>query len=518
MKQYIKTPTSIKYKEINSDKYILSANKYKRFDPKNTNLLDLREFVFPITTKNKGNDVGSENYISQSKFKYIKTKAIQDYSYILELNEQSINNIKPQSFINYNLQKGDILIAKDCKVEAIFIDKDYNNYTISSGIYKIVPKNHPYYLFGFLKSEIFQQQIEFMVSRGANRKHAGTLFLDCKISMPKDKKIINFVESIVKAIIEKEVLIKNHYDVIQSLIENEILEHQKEIPFIYKSITYANIINSKQVRIDASLYSKEHKQKEYFIKNYTKGVLKCIINRTKHNNENVYNLNLIDEEQNVIDEYIIKRGQNLQISQIGKSIYSDVPQKSFYTLINPTNISNFGTIEKFKYIGNKKINKFLNNGDIVFGAEGTYRSFVVLDNVENYITNIHGLVIHNKNKNIINTIFLKCYFDFIKNKGLISEYAVGGRGGSFSPEYWNELVIPNFNDDKKKEIASLYYNPNLKINYKIFSIEEFNIYDEFVNKNAGIYELSIIKKHLENLLQKTMEKITNLEEVAIDYS
>ena len=71
------------------------------------------------------------------------------------------------------------------------------------------------------------------------------------------------------------------------------------------------------------MYQKKYKKTLFQIKNYKNGF------------SNIFDLN-----------FTLNRGQNLQVSAIGKSIYETKPVKNFYSLILPTNISKYGTANK----------------------------------------------------------------------------------------------------------------------------------------------------------------------------
>ena len=65
--KYIKTPSSISYKDIGNVDYTLSASQYKHLSMLNTNTLTVRDFLSrPLQRKDLGVEVGSLNYINQS--------------------------------------------------------------------------------------------------------------------------------------------------------------------------------------------------------------------------------------------------------------------------------------------------------------------------------------------------------------------------------------------------------------------------------------------------------------------
>lgn len=152
--------------------------------------------------------------------------------------------------------------------------------------------------------------------------------------------------------------------------------------------------------------------------------------------------------------FSLNRGQNLQESNIGKSIYFDAYHKCFYNIILPTNFSDYGTINKVSYLGNKNKLKTLNKGKIIFGAEATFRSIVICKNTENYVANIHGITLYQNYLTL--SIFIKCFMDYLANKGVIE---VGRNGGSLAQKYWEIIPFSDFSETKQQEIAKFYHNP-----------------------------------------------------------
>jgi hypothetical protein len=119
-------------------------------------------------------------------------------------------------------------------------------------------------------------------------------------------------------------------------------------------------------RLDTNLYRKEFKETDFLIKNYSKGF------------NTIYDLG-----------FTLSRGQNLQVSNIGTSIYSKTYFPNFYTLMLPKFLSKYGTIDTVEYIGNPKELKTLKKGDLIFGAEGFEkgRSIIIIEDKEKTITN-----------------------------------------------------------------------------------------------------------------------------------
>lgn len=492
---YIKTPIFTTLEDIIRKDYTLSATQYKSLQIKNKNLHPLAFFLDrELKRTDLGHEVGSEYYIDNSPFSFIKTKALQEESYLLDITDESVQCITPQNFKDMNLKAGDMLISKDSNVgEIVILDKDYPNTMLCGGIYRLPITKNKYYLLAFIKSALFRQQIDFLIPRGSTIRHGKTKFLDCMIPLPNKNpdKTIEYIELLTKAIINKEIEIKRKFNQAMSLIQKELEEHQIVNTFSYNFPTFNELINTS--RLDSSLYSQDFKKKEFLISNYSYGT------------SSIQDLNF---------EFI--RGNNLAESVIGKSIYSDIPHEGFYVLVLPTNISCYGTLNKLVYLGNKKELLTLKKGSIIFGAEGTFRSTIFMSE-EKAITNFHGLTVHNKNNDVQKSVFVKLMLDYFKEKGICRACATGGNGGSLSIEYWKYLKFPNFPDKKEKEITKLYYNPDVTYNISLCDMYSFADYNSEFDNIAGIYNLDMCIKYLRKKLDEAIECIIEDEEVKIKF-
>ena len=245
MKNYIDIPIFTTLRDIIDKGYTLSARQYKSLQIKNKNLYPLTYFLDRELQRNDlGSEVGGESYIDKSDFLFIKTKALQRESYLLDMTDESVKYMIPQKFINMNLKAGDLLISKDSNVgEIVILEKDYPHAMLCGGIYKLPITKYKYYLLAFIKSDLFRQQIEFVVPRGATIKHGKTKFLDCLIPLPNNNKksVISYVELLMQAIIKKEIEIRNKYEQILLKIHSELKENQNEEVFIFDFPTIQDI-------------------------------------------------------------------------------------------------------------------------------------------------------------------------------------------------------------------------------------------------------------------------------------
>lgn len=496
MSTYIAVPMFTTFNDIVNNGYTLSASQYKTFSIPNTNVYLLSHFLDrKLTRDDLGNEVGSDNYIDDSKYKFIKTRALQPESFLLDTTGEGMSFITPKNFNDMKLRKGDIIISKDSNVgEVIILDKDYPLTMLCGGLYKLPITKNKYYLLAMMKSDLFRQQIDFLVPKGSTIRHGKTKFLECEIPMPNQnaEQVVEYVESLMKAIINKEIEIKHKYQRILNLIKLELTNNQGPNPFTYEFPSINEIMSVG--RLDSSLYSVQFKREMHLLENYKYGV------------------SSIGELH-----FDISRGQNLQVSNIGKSIESDVYHDGFYQVVKPTVISQYGTISKREYLGNSNELKTLNRGDLIFGAEGTFRSFVCLDDREKIITNIHGVTIKSAKNDIQKSIFVKLMLDYFRECGICRACATGGNGGSLGIEYWRFLKFPNFPANKEKELTLLYHNPSSDYNPHACLLSDFDKYDNDFNKDAGINELHKSLVYLKDKLNAVISDIANDTEIKIEF-
>jgi hypothetical protein len=497
-RSYIDTPISISIRTVIDKGHTLSSSQYKELLTPNKTFRLVRDFLErPLKRSDLGSEVGSISYIGQSTKYFLRTKAFQSHSYLPEITTETALPILPKEFIDKNLVEGDLLISKDSNIgEIVILDKDYPDYMPSGAIYKLPVKENKYYLLAFIKHQIFREQLDFMVPKGATIRHAKKMFLDCKIPLPNknSEATIKFVELLTKSIINKEKQIKERHNLIINTIDGELRQNQKPNKFIFEYPSIEEIANIG--RLDTNLYREDFKFVEFSIKNYKFGF------------------------QTIFDYgFTLSRGQNLQVSNIGTSIYSAKHYKKFYTLMLPKFLSKYGTVDTIEYLGNAKDLKTLKKGDIIFGAEGFEkgRSIVILEDKDRTITNIHGITIQQVENDVIKAIFIKCCLDYFRNKGLIDLFAVGGNGGSLAQKYWSYIPFPRFSYEKQAEISKLYHNPNINYDVANCTLENFLKADNSFDQIAGIYELDKMAKRLKQILNDTIDNIINDEMVTINF-
>ena len=430
---YVTIPNKIKLSDINKDTVSFSPHNYKSVFINSTKKLTVREFLDKEPMK--GIEVGSASYIGKSYKFFIRTKALQQQNFLLDDAEESIIPILPSEFVDQNLEKGDLIISKDSNIgETVLLDTDLPNHMLSGGLLKLSVSKYKYYLLAFLKHEFFKTQLGFKISRGATIKHAKTLFLDCIIPLPDDETTVNYLETLVQLVVNKESTIKIKEKAIYDSIEKELIRNQKPKEFVYEFPRLSSL--AEFTRIDAGYYCEDLRKNQFYINNY------------KSTASTVEALG-----------YEITRGQNLQVSAIGKSIYSDQKKDNFYTLVRPTNLSDYGTVSKYEYLGNENKLETIKESDIVFSAEGSIGKCVVFINPKGRtITNIHGITLRKGVPDAKQGAFVACFLRYLRWKGVLDHLSVGGQGGSLALQYWHNIKIADFDQAAADSVVKNYYN------------------------------------------------------------
>ena len=123
---YIKIPESISFNSIEEKDFTLSSSQYMDLIMPNKNFKFVRDFLSrPLKRADLGNEIGSINYIGNSPFHFLRTKALQPHTYLPEITSETAIPIIPKAFIKQNLKQGDLLISKDSNIgEVVILEKN----------------------------------------------------------------------------------------------------------------------------------------------------------------------------------------------------------------------------------------------------------------------------------------------------------------------------------------------------------------------------------------------------------
>jgi type I restriction enzyme S subunit len=493
--KYVNVPSELKNSDIISENFCFSPGRYSQFIPpkqkKGSYFVPLDKLIVLRDTKTKRKNDEWYYYAEIGDIDVstggISFKKLMGYS--LPLKNPSITKL------------GDILIStvRTYRKGIGYVSSDMKNLVTTNAVLIIkevtetVPDLTKLYVYSFLRTDFFVEQVWSMLNRGLYPRVDKGALDKIIIPIPKDPKVIQFVSSLMEAKVDKEVTIRQRHEKILSLIDKEIQEKNKGLEYKYSHPSTEDIKVSS--RFDTGLYCKGFQSFKHLIDNYEHG-------------------------STCLSDMGIKsrRGQNLAVSVIGKSLYSDVEKSNWYELIRPVNISEYGTLLKREWLGTKRDIPIINEGDIILGCEGFKkgRSIIILEARNKCITNFHGTILFWPDANIWNKIFIRCYLAYLREKGVIDWVGVGGSGGHMSPEYFDYLPIPSVPEKKQKEIAKLYHNhvpaPKKKLN-----LANFVEWHREWNKELGIWELDKEIRELEGVLFETQEKIIQGKKVKIPF-
>ena len=496
---YVASPQNVNIKTITKSGFSLTASKYKKIVNKSPYQKTLGELLDRklSSSSDKGTEVGTVNYISSSPYKFIRTKSLQPTSYIPDINDDSILSLLPSAFRDFDLREGDILISKDSNIgETAILDRDYPHCMISGGIYKLPISKRKYYFLAFAKSGYFKTELEFLASRGATIRHAKTLFLDCIIPFPNqsnNEQAVSYVELLVQASIDKEKEIRRRHQEIINLIDGELKNNQKPDKFVFKQPSVGKVVDGK--RMDAGFYGEEFQKIMFLLTNYVGGY------------------GMLDKQG-----LELIPGPSLEIKLLGTRLDSNTELDGYYRIVTPKQITNFGTVTAYEYMGTPRQIKTLQKGDIVFGESGTGRSFVYLSDHNNTITNAHGHVLRPKECTLDKAITIRCILAYLKEAGFIDLLTVGGAGGHLSPSYFDRVAIPQFNEDVQASLKRFYSNEAGQDYLGFASLDDFSELDGNWNKLVGIVELDDSVKKISREIKRVIEAIISNTPVDIDFT
>lgn len=114
-------------------------------------------------------------------------------------------------------------------------------------------------------------------------------------------------------------------------------------------------------------------------------------------------------------------------------------------------------------------------------------------------------------------LFMLCFLNCSLMRKYCAGLSVGSKMKELKIEQFVQIPFPNFEEQKQKEIALLYHNPESIYPIDTFTLNNFLEQDNDFNKTAGIYELDKTAKQLKAILNKAIDDIANDREVSITF-
>ncbi len=440
---YLRVPRELTIGEIRGRDAAWSPSVYRRIIIPNANV---RRVGNLLASWCNGTEVGSISYVDKSPFSFIRTKALQDHSFLTQPRGDSIIPIVPRAFAKGAqshaeriVRDGDILYARGGSVGEVAFAYACGQAVMSGHVLKILFKQNPFYCFAFMKHQVCKLQQASNIKgaiRALDNFNISTL-LDCLIPFPNqrdEQRVIRYVSVLMQAIVEKEKIIRERHDAIMAGIEKELSTNSLRREFQYVFPTTSQIKESS--RFDSGLYCEGFRRLKHLVDDY------------KHGSTCLSKMGIKS-----------RRGPDLAVSVIGKSLYSEEPRPTWYQLIRPVNISEHGTLAKREWLGSPKKLPLVEQGDLIMGCEGFEkgRTIVIVDRIDRCTTNFHGTVIYWPKAELWQIVFVRCFLSFLREHGAVDWVGVGGSGGHMSPDYFDYLPLPKFPEDKQAEIAGLYH-------------------------------------------------------------
>lgn len=419
------------------------------------------------------------------------------------LEESSVEYCQPENKVFP--RNHEILIAKDGggnglgEVALYPYENRENTDSLSAGIIAIkIQEEKRNYVFGFLKSQHFKDFVDLNTAQGSTIRHSKLIALDYQIPFPttanhpSPEKVENLLSLIVQNIIDKEEQIKLKNKQIDELIEQELLENQKPRTFLYR---YPKISEIKaETRLDTGLYERDYKAIDFLIKNYEDGCFP------------------------LLERYKASRGQNLQISTIGESIYSDEEKPNFYRLFTNVELTDDRTISGYRWLGNKNKLNLIPQRTIFLSADGTVGRCIYLSDAGKTITNIHPWNINKikEDDDEFHDVYVAMFLGYLYGKNYYEKIKDKANGGGIKLNHLERyLYIPNFPEFRQQDIARLYHNPSKKNSNLTF--DDYLEKEKVRNEKVGIFQLNMEIFTLREQLEDLAHKIVMEEPIEVSF-
>lgn len=476
----------IKLSNILNNRNILSPSNYENININSTIQIQLKKLIDSV---DKGIEIGSNNYVDTSDYKFIRTSAFTDYKLSIEEDKNSVLNISSNSYVNMNLKENDILICKDSNVgEVVILDRDYKNYMFSSGINRLNISKNKLYIYAIMKNLKFKKQFISKIPKGSTIMHGKNLYLDCLIPFPNDNESIEYIENLIKILINKEKELKNKKSQIDNIIEKElydkdIIDNSNE-SYKYPKISQLMRIN----RLDTGNYTEEYSKIDSMIKKYKFGYY-------------------------FIDEKNISGGNTPK-----KRIISNSSNYKYHW-ITPSYIYNDGTIDLSYSISCEKCN-IKNNCMLIINrtSKGGLGEYVGISSFYDHEKN--GDAQHNqgiykiKNMDDNDLIYLTCLMNSKLYRKYCANLSMGSKMKELKLNNILSIPFPKFDDKTKTQICSLYYN---KLRKNVTNSKEFVQFNKEWDSKAGILDIYESIINTKQILNNMIERIYENKKIEFEY-
>jgi hypothetical protein len=410
-----------------------------------------------------------------SSYRFLRTANIAES---FTLDETGVEFCRPCSRI-VEPHDGAILIAKDGAGQGLGACCVYNaregitDY-ISQHILSLEFSNDQdrNYILGVLKCPHFREYVDGVTPGGSTMRQSGTLIMDYDLPWSQDSVKRQVVADIIASLLHKERLITAKNIAIDQSISEELTNGSSGAVVPVSLVSRSELLAT--TRLDAGMYADLVRQTDRSIVNYRGGYY------------------------HIPHCFRTKRGQNLQVTSIGKSYYSDTPKIGFYRLFTTAEMTNERTITGFRWLGNRNQLSTLPRECVMLAAKGTVGRSIFLDELPNTTTNIDQWIITAKDSSQprYRTIFLSLFLSYLRNIGYLDKIKDKSNGGGLTKKPIDKWIkIPSFPAKIQEEIAGYYYRVVNPLD------DDATLADQMArDANTGIFQLNMevlaLREHL----------------------
>ncbi len=339
------------------------------------------------------------------------------------------------------------------------------------------------YVYAFLRSDFFVEQVWSLLHRGVYpRMDTGALR---KILLPvaDSQNVCAYVATLSEAILQKEKAIRARHETGLAEIAHEIDPHQTR-SFAFEFPTSKQLLDA--ARMDAGFWSPPLREQLHKLTHYRCGAWASIY----------------------AAGFTTRRGPNLAVSVSGPAYYSDTPYGNALPMATPGDISDYMTIPRFRFYGNRRRVDTVRHGEILFAGKGVREvsighTWVNLGNTP-FVTNFDSFQIDSPDRT--RSIFLAFFLSYLKSVGVFAKLSDTSNGGSFVQSHFHALPIPKFEDSFQERVARLYHS-DAKAPACEATLANFVAWHREWNEGLGIWELDRELKALQRTLADVQEQI-----------
>ncbi len=349
------------------------------------------------------------------------------------------------------------------------------------------------YVYSFLRSDFFVEQVWSLLHRGVYPRMDTGALGRILIPVATDARACLYVSLLSEAIAGKERAIRDRHTAGLAAIAAELDGGLTE-RFRYEFPTPQKMLSAG--RMDAGFWSVPLQEALHRLSKYRRGAWSSIYDAG----------------------FTTRRGPNLAVSVSGPAHYSDRPFGAALPLATPGDISDFMTLPKFRYYGNRRRVDTVRHGEVLFAAKGVREvsighTWVNLGQTP-FVTNFDSFLIHSPSP--ARAACLAFLLSYLKSAKVFARLSDTSNGGSFVESHWRALPIPKLEDEFVERIAMLYDSP-ASAESDSPSMSSFVAQHRARNCTLGIWQLDAEMKALQAELTNAQELIIQGKTVKVPF-